>query len=499
VTFLGVNSNRQDTPADVAAHAKRAGLPFPVLKDPGAKVADRFAARRTPEAFVLSPDGDVLYRGRIDDQFGVGHRRPGKPTRRDLAAALDEALTGKPVSRPRTEAEGCHIGRPAAVKASGKVTFTRDVLPILQKNCQECHRAGQIGPMSLATHDDAVSWADTIREVVTDGRMPPWFADPKHGEWSNDKRLSADDKKALLAWLDGGMPKGDAGDAPPPRAWPSGWQIGTPDAVFRMPEPFAVPAETPKGGVPYQHFVVDPGFKEDVWVSHAEARPGAAEVVHHILVFILHPGRGHNPGAADAVLCGMAPGEMPLMLPAGHAKKVPAGARLMFQMHYTPNGRAQADRSSVALRFAKEAPTHRVFTYPVHNIWFRTRLASIAPGDDNCELVASHTMPADAKILAFMPHMHVRGKDFKFELKHGAEKRVLLNVPAYNFNWQSVYRPKEPVVVPAGAKIICTAHFDNSAKNRNNPDPSERVYWGDQTWQEMMIGWFDYAVALKTP
>jgi peroxiredoxin len=497
VRFLGINSNRQDTPADVAAHAKRAGLPFPVLKDPGAKVADLFGAKRTPEVFLLSPKGDVLYRGRIDDQFGIGYRRPGKPTRRDLAIALDEVLGGKPVSKPLTEVAGCHIGRPAAVKGEGTVTFTKHVLPILQNRCQECHRPGQIGPMSLATHDDAVSWADTIREVINEGRMPPWHADPKHGEWANDRRLSKEDRATLLTWLDGGMPRGDDKDAPAPRVWPSGWQVGKPDVVLTMPESFKVPAETPRGGVPYRNFVVDPGFKEDVWVQRAEARPGAPEVVHHMLVFILHPGKRLDPGAPDAVLCGMAPGDMPLMLPEGHAKKVPAGARLLFQMHYTPNGKEQEDRSSIALVFAKGKPKHRVFTYPVHNLWFRSKLMGIPAGDDNFEMTAWHTMPTDAKILAFMPHMHLRGKDFRFELHEaGGEKRTLLSVPKYDFNWQSVYRPKEVIPVAAGAKIFCTAHFDNSEKNPNNPDPKERVFWGDQTWQEMMIGWFDYSVAL---
>ncbi|NBO91373.1 MAG: hypothetical protein EBV06_03515, partial [Planctomycetia bacterium] len=494
VRFMAINSNRQDTPTAVADHAKRARLPFPVVKDPGARIADRFGAKRTPEAFVLSSKGDILYRGRIDDQFGIAYRRPGKPTRRDLAVALEETLNGKPVSNPFTEVAGCHIGRPAEVKETGKVTFTKDVLPILQKNCQECHRAGQIGPMNLTTHDDAVSWADTIREVVTEGRMPPWYADPKHGQWANDKRLDADEKKTLLAWLDGGMPRGEDRDAPAPRLFPSGWQIGKPDRVIQMPQSFTVPAEAPKEGIPYQKFIVDPGFKEDVWVQNAEARPGAPEVVHHILVFILHPGKFHDPGAPDAVLCGMAPGDMPVMLADGYAKKVPAGAKLMFQMHYTPNGKEQADRSSIALRFAKERPKYRVYTYPVHNVWFRTRLMSIPPGESNFEMVASHTMSKNAQILAFMPHMHLRGKDFRIDITEGSQKRTLLNVPIYNFNWQSVYRPKQPISVAAGAKITCTAHFDNSDRNPNNPDPKERVYWGDQTWQEMMIGWFDYSV-----
>ena len=497
VRFLGINANRQDTPAEVAAHAKRAAVPFAVLKDPGAKIADRFGAKRTPEAFVLNPKGEIVYRGRIDDQFGIGYRRPGKPTRRDLVEALNDVLASKAVRVASTEVAGCYIGRPASVKAEGKVTFTRNVLPVLQRNCQECHRPGQIGPMSLTAYDDVVSWADTIREVVNEGRMPPWYADPKHGEWANDKRLNEKDKKTLLAWLDAGMPQGDDADAPAPRVFPEGWMIGKPDQIIPMPESFTVPAETPPGGVPYKNFVVDPGFKEDVWVQAAEARPGSPEVVHHILVFILPPTKKFlDPGAPDAVLCGMAPGDMPLMLQEGYAKKVPAGSKLIFQMHYTPNGKEQKDRSSIGLVFAKKKPTHRVFTFPVHNELFRVRLLGIPAGAENFEMTANHTIRRDAELLAFMPHMHLRGKSFRYELHHNGKKEVLLNVPQYNFNWQSVYRPKKPITLPAGAKIHCVAHFDNSAKNPNNPDPSKRILWGDQTWEEMMVGWYDYAEKL---
>ncbi|MFO0927279.1 MAG: redoxin family protein [Gemmataceae bacterium] len=493
VRFVGVNANAQDSPARVAQHARTHAIPFPVVKDAGNRVADAFAARRTPEAHIVDRSGKVLYRGRIDDQFGIGYRRGGKPTRRDLACALDEIVAGKPVSRPVTEAAGCFIGRVKTPQAGGKVTFARDVSRILQRSCQECHRPGQIGPMALIEYDDVVAWSETIREVIDDGRMPPWHADPKFGHWSNDRRLSTKDRETLRAWLDGGLPRGDDRDLPPARKYPTGWQIGTPDLVVEMPRSYTVPAETPKGGVPYQYFAVPTGFKEDRWVQFAEARPGAPSVVHHILVFIMPPGEVFRPDGPGNVLCGMAPGDMPMMLQPGFAKKIPAGARLLFQMHYTPNGKEQVDRSSVALVFAKEPPKQRVLTKPIHNNWFISRLLSIPPTADNFEMEASHTFKRDAYVLGFMPHMHLRGKDFRYDaVAPDGKRETLLSVPRYDFNWQSVYRPTKPVPLPKGTKLHCLAHFDNSAANPNNPDPSERVYWGDQTWQEMMVGWIDY-------
>jgi mono/diheme cytochrome c family protein len=500
VRFLGVNSNRQDTPARVAEHARRQGVPFPLLKDPGNAAADRFGARRTPEAFVLDGTGKVLYRGRIDDQFGNGYKRAGKPTRRDLAVALDEVLAGKAVSVPETAVDGCRIARATKPQAEGAVTYAKHVSRILQNRCQECHRPGQIGPMPLLTYDDAAAWSETIREVITDGRMPPWHADPRYGKWSNDRRLSKADREALLAWLDGGTPKGDDKDLPPPRKFPAGWQIGTPDAVFKMPKPFAVPAETPKGGVAYRYFSVPTNFKEDRWVVRAEARPGAPEVVHHILVFIVPRGEVFNPDGPGSVLCGMAPGDMPLVLPPGFAKKLPAGARLIMQMHYTPNGKAQADVSEVGVIFAKEPPKHRVLTNPIHNRWFMARWQYIPAGAANHALEASHTFRKDVHVLAFMPHMHLRGKDFVYTAAYpGGKKETLLSVPRYNFNWQGIYRAAEPVALPKGTTLHCLGHYDNSAKNPHNPDPTKDVYWGDQTWEEMLVGWIDYYVDDEKP
>jgi peroxiredoxin/mono/diheme cytochrome c family protein len=493
VAFLGINANSQDGPERVADHARRHAIPFPVLKDAGNRIADQFGARRTPEAFVLDGRGEILYRGRIDDQFGIGYARAGKPMRRDLALALDEVLAGKPVTVPSTQAAGCLIGRVVQPKETGEVTYARQVSRILQAHCQECHRPGQIGPMSLLSYRDVVPWADTIREVIEEERMPPWHADPRYGKFKNDRRLSREDRRTLLAWLDSGTPRGDDRDLPSPRTFPEGWRIGKPDLVVSMPREFAVPAQAPKGGVPYQYFTVDPGFTEDRWVVRAEAKPDATAVVHHVVVFILPPGEFFNPDAPGAVLCGTAPGDMPLMPEDGLAKKVPARSKLIFQMHYTPNGKACKDRSSVGLIFAREKPRHRILTIPVYNPSFLTRFDKIPAGAANYKIETEHLFKEDIHLLAFMPHMHLRGKDFLYEAYYpDGKKEVLLSVPRYNFNWQSVYRPVEPIALPKGTKLHCLAHFDNSAKNPNNPDPARDVFWGDQTWEEMMIGWIDY-------
>jgi mono/diheme cytochrome c family protein len=505
VQFLAINSNRQDTPARVLEHARRAEMPFPVLVDPGNKVADQFGARRTPEAFLLLPSGKVVYQGRIDDQFGIGYKRAGKPTRRDLAEAIDETLASKAVSVASTPVAGCLIGRAPQSKTEGRISYAKHVSRILQKNCQECHRPGQVGPMSLLSYDDAVSWAETIQEVVTENRMPPWYADPRYGKWVNDRRLSKEDRETLLTWLSQGTPRGDDKDLPPPRAFTKGWQIGEPDVIFKMPKAYDVPAETPKGGVPYRYFSVPTGFTEDRWIERAEARPGAPEVVHHIVAFIAPPGEASprdlihldSPGS---VLVGFAPGDIPMLLEPGRAKKIPAGWRIVFQMHYTPNGRAQSDISEVGLIFAKQPPRERVFTLPIHNRWFMTRWIHIPAGAENFEMEAEHAFKEDVRVTDFMPHMHLRGKDFRFQAIYpDGKKETLLSVPAYNFNWQSGYRAEKPIRLPKGSKIHCLAHFDNSAKNPHNPDPRIPVFWGDQTWEEMMIGWIQYTVEIPKP
>jgi peroxiredoxin len=488
VQVVGINSNSQDSPERVAEHAGKFELPFPVLKDEGNTVANQFGAKRTPEAFVLDAERTVRYQGRIDDQFGYDFKR-SQPTRRDLVEALEEVLASKGVTVATTPVAGCLISRTITPKTSGTITYSNQVVRILQKNCQECHRPSQIGPFSLLTYRQAVAWSETIREVIQDQRMPPWYADPKYGKFVNDRSLSRADRETLLAWIDQGCPKGDDKDLPPRRVFAEGWSIGQPDAVFTMTEAFDVPADMPKGGIPYKYVSVETNLTEDKWVERAEARGGISEVVHHIVVFIQPPGVKFDQQRDEGirVLCGTAPGDMPFVAPEGAAKKIPAGSKLLFQMHYTPNGRAVADKSSVAVIYAKKPVERQVITFPILN-----HQIQIPPGDDNYRVESEYTVRDDGHLLNFMPHMHLRGKDFEYEAVYpDGKKEVLLSVPRYNFNWQSVYRLAELKAVPKGTKIHCVAHFDNSAKNPSNPDPTKTVHWGDQTWEEMMIGWLD--------
>jgi peroxiredoxin len=491
VQFIGINSNRQDSPEMIAAHARKHGIPFPVLKDEGTKIADQFGARRTPEAFVLDAGRIVRYQGRIDDQYGIGFVRP-KPSRRDLAEALDELLAGKAVTTPSTSVAGCIISRSSVVKENAAVTFTKQVAPILQKHCQECHRPGMIGPMSLMTYEDASSWSAMIAEVVSERRMPPWHADPKHGKFANDRSLSKEERDTLLAWVSQGCAKGDVKVMPPTREFSSNeWTIGKPDVVFTMPSSYKVPAQTPRGGVPYQYFMVSTGFKEDRWVQAIEAKPGNRAVVHHILVYARTLAKG-NPtdGIGEGMLVAQAPGELPTVLPPGAAKKIPKGAALVFQMHYTPNGTEQTDQSSVGIIFAKEPPKHEIRTRAI-----ATKRLVIPPGEASYKATSTTTFAQDSMLFSLLPHMHLRGKSFEYRVTYPDGKEdILLSVPRYDFGWQANYRLAEPLRLPAGTRIDCTAFYDNSDKNPNNPDPTATVRWGDQTWQEMMIGFVDYAV-----
>jgi peroxiredoxin len=492
VAFVGINSNCHDTATRIAAHAKEHGLPFPVLKDPANVVADNFGAQRTPEAYLLAPSGKVLYRGRIDDQFGIGYRRK-EPLRRDLALALDEVLAGRPVSRPVTPVAGCLIARALRPSKTGSITWTKHVSRIVQQRCQECHRSGQVGPMSLRTYKAAVAWSGMIREVVSEQRMPPWHADPKYGKFSNDRSLSKEERSTLLRWIAQKCPKGDPKDQPPARKFVNGWTIGKPDVVFEMPVEQTVPAKAGRRGVPYRYSFVRTNFTEDKWVQAAEVRPGARAVVHHIIVYartLKKRSRDRRDGIGTGFLAAYAPGDMPLVLAPGQAKRVPRGAVLVFQLHYTPNGIEQTDRSSVGLIFAKKPPRHEVRTRSIAQ-----RRFTIPAGAANHEVRSVTTFDRDVDLISLLPHMHLRGKDFKYvAVFPGGKKQTLLSVPRYDFNWQSNYRLAKPLRLPKGTRIECTAHFDNSEDNPNNPDPKKAVRWGDQTWEEMMIGFVDYAI-----
>ncbi|MBM4073156.1 MAG: redoxin domain-containing protein [Planctomycetes bacterium] len=497
VAFLGIDSNAQDSVTAMAAYARLHDIAFPLLKDVGNKIADRFGAMRTPTVYLLDKDRVVRYQGRIDDQYGIGYQRD-KPRSQDLVNAINDLLAGKAVSRAATKAEGCIIGRVRPAQAASPVTYSKHIAPIFNRRCVECHRQGEIAPFELTSHAQASGWAAMIAEVVEEGRMPPWHADPRHGKFVNDRRLSAAEKKLILEWAAAGAPEGDPRDLPSPPTFPqTGWQLPRkPDVVVPIRStPVNVPAT---GAVRYQYFFADPGFKEDKWIEAVEVQPGNRAVVHHILVFAL-PEKGGRAAAAalgggvQGFLAGYVPGLRPIPYPPGMAKRVAAGSKLIFQVHYTPNGSPQTDLSKVAFLFTDPARiTHEVKTISAAN----RRGLSIPPGAANHKVEATRRIADDALLLGFMPHMHVRGKSFFYEaITADGKKETLLDVPNFDFNWQTAYRLATPRKLAAGDRVHCIAAYDNSAGNLSNPDPTKTVRWGDQTWNEMMIGYFDIAVA----
>ena len=393
-----------------------------------------------------------------------------------------------------------------AALARSEVTFHRDVEPIFEKHCQECHRPGEIAPFSLVTYKDARPWARSIRENVLSKKMPPWFADPQYGHFANDRSLSKQEIDALVAWVDGGAVEGDPKDAPGPRSFTEGWNIVQPDLVLSMAQPFHLPA---KGDVPYQYIVLPTHFTEDKWVQMAEVRPSDRSVVHHMVVFVRSarsnwlrdaaPGVPYAPPAGDfrniagggnELLMGYSPGKTPDRWGPGQAKLIRAGSDLVLQVHYTPNGKATEDQTKIGLVFAEQRPAERIIGMAAQNLRFQ-----IPPGDPNYRVDARSTFPNGVTILGFLPHMHLRGKAFEYRAVYpDGRTEVLLRVPHYDFFWQLDYKLAEPLKLPPGTTIECSAWYDNSANNPRNPDPTATVGFGEQSWEEMMVGFYDLVV-----
>jgi len=385
-------------------------------------------------------------------------------------------------------------------------TYTKDVAPILQKHCQSCHRPGEAAPFSMLSYEETRPWAGAMKLAVRVKEMPPWFADPQIGHFSNERSLSQRDIDTIVAWATAGAPRGDPKDMPPPVSFLEGWDIPKPDVTFQLPKAFAVPES---GMVEYQYVIVPTGFTEDKWVQAAEVRPTERSVVHHIIAYVREPGsnyfKGQKPGAffiappakTDEIvdtsalpsdfLVGYAPGQPAEILPAGEAKLIKAGSDIVFEVHYTPNGKAVLDRTKLGLVFANEAPKKRVQTLSASNGTFK-----IPPGDPNYRVDASFEIRKPVTLASIHPHMHTRGKDFEYRVVFpNGETRTILRVPQYNWHWQLWYNLAEPIDLPPGARIDCTAHFDNSANNLENPDPTKTVIWGQQSWDEMMVGFFN--------
>jgi hypothetical protein len=420
----------------------------------------------------------------------------------------------------------------APTQSTNTPTFSKDVAPILYKNCVSCHRPGEMAPMSLLTYDQARPYARSIRARIELGTMPPWHAVAPAGTFLNEPRMTAAEKRTLVEWASNGTPQGDPKDMPPTPAFPAGWTIGTPDTVLTMAQPYDVPAA---GEIPYQFFTIPTNFTEDKWVQAIEIRPGVRSVVHHVLVFASEPGgtpRGNpwtqvaagaragaaqqNPALVQALRGGLlnatsargpliattAPGTNAMTFPSGSALRIKAGAVLTLQVHYTTTGKPEKDRTSVGFIFtgraggaagtggASQPPKQEVRSAAFVGLQLR-----IPPGADNHRVDAQIEFNQDIHITALFPHTHLRGKSWEYRLTYpDGREEVVLSVPQYDFNWQTYYQFAKPLAVPKGSKMLAIAHYDNSANNKANPDPTAEVRWGDQTWEEMQYSGITYTL-----
>jgi peroxiredoxin/mono/diheme cytochrome c family protein len=486
VSFLAIDSNQQDSLVQMGHFARVHRLEFPFLKDPSNVIADRFKAKRTPEICVLDGARAIRYRGRVDDQYGLGYTRP-MAQERDLVRALDELLAGRAVTRPETELSGCIIGRVQREKPHGDITYTKQIAQILQARCVTCHRDGGIAPFALTSYKEAAAWAETIAEIVHSRRMPPWDASPKVGNFADDPSLSTAEIKLIEDWVSNGAPEGNAKELPEPMQFTEGWRIAKPDLVLSMPKAVRIPA---RGTLPYQYFTIDPGFNEDTWIRASEVRPGNPMAVHHVMVFVQAPGAPAPDlagGIGDPVAL-WAPGMAPMSFPETTARFVPAGSKLVFQMHYLPTGVEQIDRTSVGFVLADPGKVQRAMKA---ELAMNTQLR-IPPNDPDYSATADYRVMQNSMLYAMFPHMHLRGRAFRIEaIFPDKYKQVLLDVPRYRFDWQNRYTLAEPLYLPEGTVLHCEARFDNSDMNLSNPDPKAEVRFGAQTWDEMLVGYFD--------
>jgi mono/diheme cytochrome c family protein len=387
-----------------------------------------------------------------------------------MKTAILVALLGLPVS---------------ALAADAPATFTKDVAPIFNKSCVECHRPTMFAPMSLTTFDDARPWARSIKQRVVARVMPPWGADPAHGTFKNDPRLTQKEIDTIVAWVDAGAPKGDDKDLPVAPKFAEGWSIGTPDAVFEMNEEFTIPAS---GTIPYKYFSAPTGLTEDRWIQAIEIHSNARAQVHHVLAFTQPAGTKPKPGGelGPTNIGGVTPNKPGLVFEPGIARLLRGNSDIVMQIHYTANGKEAKDRTTVGVIYAKQPPTKMAAGGMAINPRF-----VIPANDGNAEVRAVTPINTDTIVTSFTPHMHVRGKDMTYIAHYpDGTDETLLSVPKYDFNWQISYELATPKVLPKGTKLEVIAHFDNSTGNKFNPDPTKDVRWGDQTWEEMMIGFF---------
>jgi peroxiredoxin len=492
IDFVGVMSNRHDSKEDVIRFAEELSIPFPLILDPGQEIAKSLSATRTAEIVVLDSKSTVVYRGRVDDQMSPGVKRATAKSEelRDLLAGF---TSGKTLSLPNTTPVGCLITFDRSPEAVSDVSFCKDVAPIVYKHCYECHRTGDIGPFDIADFDEVKGWADMIGEVVSNRRMPPWHASEGHVPLRNQRSMRPEELEIIQRWIAAGAPYGNKTDLPVRPSLRQGWLMSKePDLVVSMRnKPYSIPAD---GTVDYQYFVVDPNITEDKWVNAAQVIPGNAGIVHHAIVFIRPPDGEKFQGISW--LTAFVPGQRPTAFPEGLARRIPAGSKFVFQMHYTPNGIEQTDLTKIGMTFVDPS----TLTHEVSTIIGIDQSFEIAPNEPNHVVSREVRLPSKESILlAVSPHMHLRGKSFQLRSK-GQDRTtsILLNVPQYDFNWQHTYEFESPLNTSQLGALEFEVVFDNSTNNPFNPDPDEYVMWGDQTWEEMAVAFFEIATPLAS-
>jgi hypothetical protein len=496
VLVVGVYAEVLMSRAEVKADAASRGYTFPVVKDDRNALTDMLGATTIPQAVVADSNGEIRYRGRIDDNSVVS-----RVIAHDLTDALDALLAGKPVPRPHTAAFGCTIRRePGIADVKGVPTYAANVAPILRSRCESCHRPGQVGPFSLQTYAEARAWAGDIKINTNSGAMPPWKPVPGYGEFLGESThtLSDHDRAVLAAWVDGGAPAGNLKHVPPPALFPNGWRLGTPDMILAPDRPYHLAAE---GEDVYRNYVIHTSFPADVFLRGIEVHPGNRKVVHHLLVFVdperesdrlaaqQHDGEPGYSGSLGIhkpqLVGGWGPGNEPPALAEGVAIRIPKGANLVLQTHYSRNGTAQADLSRVGLFFARRLVNKQIYAPIVYNSDFR-----IPAGATRYEVRAEYAVPADMHLVAVSPHMHLLGREMRVwaELPGGREEPIIW-IRDWDFSWQNTYIPKQPLALPAGSKVKLVAYFDNSASNPKNPHRNrlKEIVWGEQTADEMCV------------
>ncbi len=506
VQFIYVNPNDSESVSRLENAIHQHDFDGPYIHDRDMKLIQSLEARTSTEVFVLDQSGTLCYRGAVDDQYGFGYTL-SEPRNNYLKDAIDAVIARRTPEIAATTAPGCEIYLPADLASPGPqaVTYHRQVSRILQTHCVTCHRQDGSAPFALETYGEVSDFGKMISSVVTRGIMPPWFAEgppPQNRDssdelaetpgsqqmhWANERKLTSLERRELTQWVQAGMPEGDPADAPLAKEYPKDWEIGKPDLVLQIPDPVSVKAT---GQMDYVHRLITNPLPEDKWVSSLEIRPTVTAVVHHVLIYILKSRSGLreiNDGEAG-FLAAYVPGNSHQIYPEGYAKELPAGARLLFQIHYTPNGTATTDQTQLGLRFLDTPPRKQI-----KNRGIAKREIAIPPNNPNHKETTSLTVSRDVDLLAMMPHMHVRGKAFRYDLVYpDGMSTKLLHVPQYDFNWQLAYRLPEPLRIPAGSRIEVSAWYDNSSGNPANPAPQELVRWGKQSDEEMMLGYIEY-------